>query len=203
MVSMSSRAISSRTAGQPWLRPRRPSLAAVARLTYGAPCTTMARSSALSFKSRIEPAQAQRVAVAAHVGAVGDEEPQARHVGAVRVREARRVVVAAPLTVRDQLAVEHAAGDQIQHPQPRLGGRPGVVDHREEMVAGHDAAGGGIVVGGQRGLDHRPARPIGQPRQVLDQGGRRPRDGARLGGRGDEDAEQGKAEDRPHRRLPV
>ena len=59
IVSMSARATSARTAGQPWLRPSRPSLRAVSRLTYGRAVNDDGAVEGVVVDAAVEPVQPQ------------------------------------------------------------------------------------------------------------------------------------------------
>ena len=95
----------------------------------------MARSRARSLTTGFEAVEAERVAVAADVGVGRAEEPEARLVAAVGVREARREVLAAAAG-RARRALRTAPRSRSRSSTQRRGcGRGlGIVDDGEEAV---------------------------------------------------------------------
>ncbi|KAG1250253.1 hypothetical protein G6F65_018809 [Rhizopus arrhizus] len=148
-------------------------------------------------EARLQPDQAQRVAVAAHVGLLRGERAEAGHETAVAIGEMLGAVVAAVASVRHPFLEQQALVGQVEHPQPRLGGRPRVVDHAEAITI--DAQLGPLqrtAHGVRRQLQHvavglgRTARQQGS--QIIGTGGKGGRLCQRRGaGGGRQQAERG------------
>jgi hypothetical protein len=64
--------------------------------------------------------------------------------------------------VGDELAVDHPGAFEVEHPEPRLGGRQRVVDDRQKPAAGDGAAVAGVGVRVEGGFEGGAARTIGQ-----------------------------------------
>src|SRR6185503_14545175 len=82
-----------------------------------------------------EAAQTERIAVTADVSIFRDEQPEARGLAAGTIGEKARAVVAAVLAVRNELAEEQLARDEIEDEETRLRRRERVVDDRDHVAA--------------------------------------------------------------------
>ncbi len=78
-----------------------------------------------------EAVHAQRVAVAADIGVVGFEQAEAGLVAPVPIGKRGGEILAAVAAVRHVFAVKQAHLRQVEDPQPSLGGRARVIDHRQ------------------------------------------------------------------------
>jgi hypothetical protein len=104
--------------------------------------------------SGLEAEQAQGAPVAAHVGAEGDEQAEARLEAPGSVGEARGPVLAAPAAVGHERLVEQRAPGDVDHEQARLAGGPRVVDHGERVGVRQQPAALGAGGGAEREAEH-------------------------------------------------
>src|SRR5256885_14948605 len=80
------------------------------------PYTTLFRS----VDARLQPVEAERVAIVTEVGISSPEQPDAGLAALRRIRKVCRHVVAAVAAVRDELVEEHLPGAQIDRKSTRL-----------------------------------------------------------------------------------
>jgi hypothetical protein len=102
----------------------------------------------------LEAEEAQGAPVAAHVGAEGDEQAEARLEAPGMVGEARGPGLAAPAAVGDERLVEQRAPGDVDHEQAGLAGGPRVVDHGERVGVRQQPAALGAGGGAEREAEH-------------------------------------------------
>src|SRR3546814_12279312 len=73
----------------------------------------------------------QRIPVAADVGIARSKQAQAGSVATRCIGKRHRAVFARVAAMRDPFLIQQLVCGQIKYPPTRLGGRPGIIDHRQ------------------------------------------------------------------------